>query len=121
MVFANGFLLPTSEVDDTTSTSVISLNTARNAGDNIRILVIHDPNESRSNTQASVTNAVADEFTMTQGQTVIAFAHSGNVMVYANGILLPTSQVDSSNTSQITLNTARNAGDIIRIVDFVQV
>jgi len=121
MVFANGFLLPTSEVDDTTSTSVISLNTARNAGDNIRILVIHDPNNTQTNTQASVTNAVDDEFTMTAGQTVITFAHSGNVMVYANGILLPSSQVDTSDPSQITLTTARNAGDTIRIVDFVQV
>lgn len=121
MVFANGFLLPVGEVDDTTSDSIITLNTARNSGDNIRVLVIHDPNDTQTNNQASVTNAVDDEFTMTQGQTVITFAHSGNVMVYANGILLPTTEVDSNNTSQITLNTARNAGDIIRIVDFVQV
>lgn len=121
MVFANGFLLPTSEVDDTTSTSVVSLNTARNAGDNIRILVIHDPNATQSNPQATVTNAVDGEFTMTAGQTVITFAHSGNVMVYANGILLRSSQVDTSDPSQITLTTARNAGDTIRIVDFVQV
>lgn len=121
MVFANGFLMPTSEVDDTTSTSVITLNTPRNAGDTIRVLVIHDPNDTQTNNQASVTNAVDDEFTMTQGQTVITFAHSGNVMVYVNGILQPTSEVDSTDPTQITLNTPRDAGDIIRIVDFVQV
>ena len=121
MVFANGFLMPTSEIDDTTSTSTVTLNTPRNAGDTIRVLVIHDPNDTQTNPQASVTNAVDGEFTMTQGQTVITFAHSGNVMVYVNGILLATSEVDSTDPTQITLNTPRDAGDIIRIVDFVQV
>lgn len=121
LVFANGFLLPSSEVDDQTSTSVVSLTTPRNQGDNIRILVIHDPAETQTNPQASVTNGVANEFTMTQGQTVISFNHSGVVMVYANGILLPSSEVDATDPTQITLNTARNANDIIRIVDFVQV
>jgi len=121
MVFANGFLLPTSEVDAATSTSEITLTSPRNSGDTIRVLVLHDPATSQTNTQATVTNAVEHEFVMVQDQTVIPFNHSGNVMVFANGILLRTNAVDTSDPTQITLTTARNAGDTIRIVNFVQV
>lgn len=120
LVFANGFLLPSSEVDLLSDENSITLNTPRALNDNIRVMVIYDQSTGTpTNLEASTVNALADEVTMTSGQTAITFEHSGMVMVYANGILLPTSEVDTSDTTQITLNTARNNGDIIRIVDFV--
>lgn len=121
LVFANGILLPNSEVDLQSSDSEITLNTPRALGDVVRVLVVHDPAASQTNINASVVNAVNDEFVMTSGQDEIIFDHSGIVMVYANGILLPTSQVDANDLTRITLTTPRNAGDVIRIVDFVQV
>lgn len=51
-----------------------------------------------------------------QGQIVFAIPHNGTVMVWAGGILLPDAQVDLTNPAQVTLSTARNAGDTVRFM-----
>ena len=59
------------------------------------------------------------EFTATAGQTLFTVPAGyavGTVQVFANGIQLGSADYTASNGSTITLLTARNSGDIIRVV-----
>lgn len=52
----------------------------------------------------------------TQGQTSFVIPHDGTVIVFANGIILPNSEVDLSNLSQVTVTTPRNANDTMKFM-----
>jgi len=58
------------------------------------------------------------EFTATASQTIFTISGGytvGSVQVYANGVALGNSDIVASNGTTVTLTTARQVGDIIRI------
>ena len=68
---------------------------------------------------AQILPSIITEFTATAGQTLFTIPAGysvGTVQVFANGIQLGSADYTASNGSTITLNTARNSGDIIRVV-----
>lgn len=59
------------------------------------------------------------EFTATAGQTTFTVAGGyvvGQILVYANGILLSSTDYTASNGSTVVVNDARRASDVIRVV-----
>ena len=62
------------------------------------------------NIQEFSATASQTTFTVTNGYTV------GTVQVFANGIQLGSAAFVASNGTTVVLNTARNAGDIIRVI-----
>jgi len=60
-----------------------------------------------------------EEFTATGSQTTFTVTGgyiAGTVMVFANGIFLNSGDFTASNGTTVVLNSARNAGDIIKII-----
>jgi hypothetical protein len=62
------------------------------------------------------------EFTATGGQTTFTVSAGytvGQIQVFANGINLAASDFTATNGSTVVLGTARNAGDIIRVMSLL--
>ena len=68
---------------------------------------------------AQILPTTVQEFTASAGQTLFTMAGGyvpGQILVYANGVLLSSSDYNATTSPAILLNTARNAGDIIKVV-----
>ena len=68
---------------------------------------------------AQVLPTSIQEFTATGGQTTFTVAGGytvGTIQVFANGVALGSTDFTASNSTTVVLNTARNAGDIIRTI-----
>lgn len=55
-------------------------------------------------------------FVATQDQTVFTVAHTGQPLVYVNGVLLGRNLFDATDLEKITLTEACSAGDVVRVI-----
>lgn len=119
LVWANGILMPRSEVI-TTNLDVIELVTERDSGDNIRIMVLNDPDV----VEPTVGGMRGEDFEMvagTGGQQTFTFEHEDvNVMVWVSGVLYNTNQYTLTPfNNTITFNTPITEGLVVRILKLV--
>jgi hypothetical protein len=78
---------------------------------------IYAANIYTNNTQILPTFLI--QITATTGQTTFTVTNGysvGYIQVYANGVLLSSSDYTASNGSTVVLNQARNSGDVIQIM-----
>lgn len=101
MVWANGILLPSSSY--TLTDDSVVLNTPRNANDNIRIMIIQDPENINPEVSGMVGIVEEHEFEIEFEMLphgIVNSLDSDNIMVWVNGVLYPS--------SSYTTNVAEN-------------
>ena len=123
-VFLNGILLVDSDDYTATGGSVITLQSAASAGDNIQITGYSTTGAARETAFSAFT------YTATSGQTAFTGAseegtslqYTSRAQVYLNGILLKDSDdYTRTSSSVLTLTDAADSADIIQIHDFSDV
>ena len=123
-VFLNGILLVDSDDYTATGGSVITLQSAASAGDNIQITGYSTTGAARETAFSAFT------YTATSGQTTFTGAseegtslqYTSRAQVYLNGILLKDSDdYTRTSSSVLTLTDAADSADIIQIHDFSDV
>lgn len=88
----------------------------RQGGRNRQGSISMDAVEGLSEALGSAAEFHDSHFVATQDQAVFTVAHTGQPLVYVNGVLLGRNLFDATDLEKITLTEACTAGDVVRVI-----